>query len=378
MADPVVHITAGIPDSGTGNITTLGQTLLDGANATIGAQADAKAATTDATPITAMSVWKQISASIQAAAASLAGTLTVGTHAVTGTFFQATQPVSAATLPLPTGASTAAKQPALGTAGSASTDVITVQGIASGTPAPISGTVTANAGTNLNTSTLALEAGGNLAAVLATAGATTGAAVVTDANGTIQQYLRGLVKNWASALGAGTAAAALRTTLASDDPAVATLGATTGAAVITDANGTIQQYLRGLIKQWIAGTLVLGTSSNVIGHVVADTGSTTAVTGNVSVKPAACTTGTQSIVASSATDVTILASNAARLGGSVYNDSASATLYLLLANATSSTTVYSTQLPPNAYFEIPFGYTQVLKGIWSAAVGNARVMEYTA
>jgi len=35
------------------------------------------------------------------------------------------------TITLPTGASTAAKQPALGTAGSASTDVITIQGIAS-------------------------------------------------------------------------------------------------------------------------------------------------------------------------------------------------------------------------------------------------------
>ena len=49
-----------------------------------------------------------------------------------------TQPVSAASLPLPSGASTAAKQPALGTAGSASTDVITIQGIASGTVVPIS------------------------------------------------------------------------------------------------------------------------------------------------------------------------------------------------------------------------------------------------
>ncbi len=48
---------------------------------------------------------------------------------------------------LPAGAATAAKQPALGTAGTASTDVITVQGIASGTPQTVSGTVTANAGT---------------------------------------------------------------------------------------------------------------------------------------------------------------------------------------------------------------------------------------
>lgn len=50
-----------------------------------------------------------------------------------------TQPVSAASLPLPTGAATSAKQPALGTAGSASTDVITVQGIASMTALKVDG-----------------------------------------------------------------------------------------------------------------------------------------------------------------------------------------------------------------------------------------------
>ena len=38
------------------------------------------------------------------------------------------------TISLPTGASTAAKQPALGTAGSASSDVITIQGVSSMTP----------------------------------------------------------------------------------------------------------------------------------------------------------------------------------------------------------------------------------------------------
>jgi len=78
-----------------------------------------------------------------------------------------TQPVSATSLPLPTGAATAAKQPALGTAGSASTDVITVQGIASGVAQPVSQsgswTVTANAGT------------GTLAVSLASAPLPTGA-----------------------------------------------------------------------------------------------------------------------------------------------------------------------------------------------------------
>jgi hypothetical protein len=62
-----------------------------------------------------------------------------------------TQPVSAASLPLPTGAATAAKQPALGTAGTASSDVISIQGIASMTPIQVgdnSGSLTVdNAGT---------------------------------------------------------------------------------------------------------------------------------------------------------------------------------------------------------------------------------------
>jgi hypothetical protein len=105
---------------------------------------------------------------------------------VTGTFWQATQPVSAASLPLPSGAATAGKQPALGTAGTPSADVLTVQGAASmtalkvdgsavtqpvsgtfwQTTQPVSGTVTANAGTNLNTSALAVESGGNLATLV--------------------------------------------------------------------------------------------------------------------------------------------------------------------------------------------------------------------
>lgn len=55
---------------------------------------------------------------------------------------QSAVPISAASLPLPTGASTAAKQPALGTAGTASSDVITVQGIASMTALKTDGSAT--------------------------------------------------------------------------------------------------------------------------------------------------------------------------------------------------------------------------------------------
>lgn len=59
---------------------------------------------------------------------------TAGNPLRTDTTGTTTQPVSAASLPLPTGASTSAKQPALGTAGTPSADVITVQGVASMTP----------------------------------------------------------------------------------------------------------------------------------------------------------------------------------------------------------------------------------------------------
>ena len=68
-----------------------------------------------------------------------------GSVAVTGTFWQATQPVSAASLPLPTGAATAANQTSVqGTAGSPASSVVSVQGVGGGTAIPISGTVTAN------------------------------------------------------------------------------------------------------------------------------------------------------------------------------------------------------------------------------------------
>lgn len=56
------------------------------------------------------------------------------------------------TVSLPTGAATAAKQPALGTAGSPSTDVITVQGSGSGTALPVSlASVPSHAVTNAGT-----------------------------------------------------------------------------------------------------------------------------------------------------------------------------------------------------------------------------------
>lgn len=135
----------------------------------------------------------------------VSGTVAVsgGTIAVTGALTDAelrasAVPVSAASLPLPLGASTAAKQPALGTAGAASADVITVQGIAgmtavkvdgSAVTQPISGTVAAtqsggwNVGQSGNWSVRTQDGAGN-ALTSATRGAEQALSVqIVDASG---------------------------------------------------------------------------------------------------------------------------------------------------------------------------------------------------
>lgn len=58
------------------------------------------------------------------------------------------------------------------------------------------------------------------------------------------------------------------------DGGQATLGITTGAAVITDVNGTLQQYLRGLVKLIAAGISVAITNANA--NIVALAGGTVA------------------------------------------------------------------------------------------------------
>jgi hypothetical protein len=115
MPDPVVHITNGIPDSGTGNITTLGQTLTDGANLTLGVTTDAAVTAGAAGTINAhlRSISRDVVGGIVLqTGANVIGAVTqsAGPWSVSGTFWQATQPISAVSLPLPTGAATAVNQ----------------------------------------------------------------------------------------------------------------------------------------------------------------------------------------------------------------------------------------------------------------------------
>lgn len=91
-----------------------------------------------------------------------------------------TQPVSASSLPLPTGAATAAKQPALGAAGTASSDVITVQGITSMTPLKVDGSAVVQPISD-NSGSITVDNGGTFAVQAAQSGTWN----VTNVSGTV-------------------------------------------------------------------------------------------------------------------------------------------------------------------------------------------------
>lgn len=89
----------------------------------------------------------------------------------------------------------------------------------------------------------------------------------------------------------------------------------------------------------------------------------------------ATTSGGPANVASSATNVTLLSSNASRKGASIMNDSTQV-LYVKFG-ATASATSFHVKMDAGSYLEVPFGYTGIIDGIWASANGSARVGEFT-
>ncbi len=74
---------------------------------------------------------------------------------------------------------------------------------------------------------------------------------------------------------------------------------------------------------------------------------------------------------------TLLASNANRLGATIWNDS-TAVLYVKFGT-TASATDCVVKLIADGYYEVPFGYTGRIDGVWASdASGAARITELTA
>ena len=50
---------------------------------------------------------------------------------------------------------------------------------------------------------------------------------------------------------------------------------------------------------------------------------------------------------------------------------------VLKLGTTASATSFQLRMMPNSFFEVPFGYTGRIDGIWDAATGNMRIGEIT-
>jgi hypothetical protein len=158
------------------------------------------------------------------------------------------------------------------------------------------------------------------------------------------------------------------------------------AAILFDELGNpVGVMLDGYVYRLQVETIITDTSGNGpaavkppnTAAVAADPALVVAFSPNnpITVSSARPATSTTHSVVGSATNVVLLASNTTRLGATIYNDS-SALLYVKLG-ATASTTDFTIKMFPLGYYEIPYGYTGEIDGIWSSALGHARIDELT-
>ena len=174
--------------------------------------------------------------------------------------------------------------------------------------------------------------------------------------------------------GGGTEATALRVTIASDSTGLLSVDDNGGSLTVDTPQlpaALVGGRLDGNVGAWLGATTpTVGQKTMVASLPVVLASDQTSI--NVKLNSS---TGTVTQVASSATNVTLLASNAARRGATISNDS-NKTLFVKLG-ATASATSYTKKLGTDEYWEIPFGYTGGIDGIWDLANGNAYVTELT-
>jgi len=164
----------------------------------------------------------------------------------------------------------------------------------------------------------------------------------------------------APTVGSKTSANSVPVVIASDQGAVAV----TVSGVATAANQTTLGSQTTKIND---GTNTANVKAASVSAVAADPA--------LVVTPRQAGTATLSNVGASVTSVTLLAANVARIGATVYNDS-TALLYVKFGT-TASTSSFTVRVASQGYYEVPFGYTGRIDGIWASANGSARVSEMT-
>lgn len=216
--------------------------------------------------------------------------------------------------------------------------------------------------------------------------ATNDAVPVTDNSGS-------LTVDYATT-GSGTAIGALRVELPTNGTGViATVGAVTAItnALPAGTNGIGKLTANSGVDIGDVDITSIAAGDNNIGNVdivtmpaVTQSGTWTVQPGNTAnttpwlVKEQRPPTGTRTQVADIASDTQILASNTARLGATVYNDS-SALLYLGLGTTAVTSSNYTVKLFSNGYYEVPTGFTNELRGLWATDPGDggAKITELT-
>lgn len=189
----------------------------------------------------------------------------------------------------------------------------------------------------------------------------------------------------APTVGQKVMASSLPVVLASDH-SVITVAANQGTAAalsgawpvkVTDGTNTMptgDAIVRALFEKITDGTNTAVVKAASTAPAAADAALVVTVSPNCIV-PTPSSTGTLSNVSASITSVTLLASNTSRRGAIVHNDSAKA-LYVKLGSSASLTS-YTELLLADDTWEVPYGYTGIITGIWTAASGTARVTELT-
>ena len=223
--------------------------------------------------------------------------------------------------------------------------------------------ITANAGTNLNTSALALDS-----------------TVAKDSSlSTINTSVNGLLKP-ASTLAAVTSitnAVTVTQGTGTNLHAVIDSGSvtTSGTATVNINSGQsvgLAAGTNGIGKLTANSGVTIGAVEIAAAQTIATTNAGTFAVQNTEVRPSSAST---SNVSSSATNVTLLSSNASRRGASFYNDSTQ--VAYLKYGVTASATSYTVQIPAGGYFELHFpAYTGQIDCIWASANGSMRVTEF--
>lgn len=277
------------------------------------------------------------------------GTLDSSTKAAVGTNGLAAD-VKASVLP--TGAATSAKQPALGTAGTPSADVITVQGAtsmtalktdSSATTQPVSGTVTANAGTGNFTVTQATA--GNLNATVVGTGTFAVQAAATLSAETTKVI--GTVRNGDGAGNLFTSNSSTYTAkFAQDANLLGTLGtafSTAGKVDVKAADGDVfvRQATASNLNATVVGTGTFAVQATQSGTWTVQPGNTANSTPWLA-NPVASATGGYTpakLISAATTNATSVKASAGTVGYITASNTNAAARYLKLYNKASAPTV---------------------------------------